>query len=63
MTYYYPYGGRGTTSEVLRKILVAGAAIAALSVVACKKHEADGAKSLTEDAGPSYDVNDDTREG
>ena len=33
------------TSEVLRKILVAGAAVAALSVVACNKPKEAGAAS------------------
>jgi hypothetical protein len=42
------------TSEVLRKILVAGAAVAALSVVACKKAEtptaSDSAAAAASDA-------------
>ncbi len=33
------------TSDTLRKILVAGAAVAALSVVACSKPKADSAAS------------------
>jgi hypothetical protein len=35
------------TSEVLRKLLVAGAAVAALSVGACKKAEAPAASDTT----------------
>ncbi len=42
------------TSEALRKILVAGAAVAALSVVACKgaaNNDQNAAESAASDAG------------
>jgi hypothetical protein len=46
--YLYPWGGApGSTSEVLRKILVAGAAIAALSVVANQKPAVEAEQEAT----------------
>jgi hypothetical protein len=47
------------TSEVLRKLLVAGAAVAALSVGACKKAEAPAAASdvtAASDTGAASDA-------
>jgi hypothetical protein len=46
------------TSEVLRKILVAGAAVAALSVVACSKPApaADSSAVSSSDVAPASDV-------
>lgn len=61
MSYSHGFGAPGSTSEVLRKILVAGAVVAALSVVACQKPA--GVKSLTDDSDAGYDAKDDTKEG